>query len=158
MRARTLNQYCISKKLKKHYMTFQTKQGKWFAVISPSGICVVFVKVILVFAKEPCKIEVIIKMINNSKTIIEKNCILMNETFNSQFNQCPIIWMFHIRALNSGKRKTLRMQFTYCIERQKFEFWGAPRKEIFKRLQRRRINYSNGIRTQNQLIRTQTLI
>ena len=78
-------------------MTFQTKQGKWFAVISPSGICVVFVKVILVFAKEPCKIEVIIKMINNSKTIIEKNCILMNETFNSQFNQCHVIWMFHIR-------------------------------------------------------------
>ena len=30
-----------------------------------------------------------------------KKQILMNAFFNSQFNYCPVIWMYHSRALNS---------------------------------------------------------
>ena len=32
---------------------------------------------------------------------ISKRCILMNSFFNSQFNYCPLIWMFHSRSINS---------------------------------------------------------
>ena len=32
---------------------------------------------------------------------LQKGQILMNAFFNSQFNYCPVIWMFHSRALNN---------------------------------------------------------
>ena len=32
---------------------------------------------------------------------ISKRCILMNTFFNSQFNYCPLVWMFHSRSINN---------------------------------------------------------
>ena len=31
----------------------------------------------------------------------EKKCILMNSFFTSQFNYCPLVWMFHSRTVNN---------------------------------------------------------
>ena len=36
---------------------------------------------------------------------ISKRCILTNSFFNSQFNYCPLVWMFHSRSIN--KRLTV---------------------------------------------------
>ena len=30
-----------------------------------------------------------------------KRCILMNSFFNSQFNYCPLVWIFHSRSINN---------------------------------------------------------
>ena len=32
---------------------------------------------------------------------ISKRSILMNSFFNSQFNYCPLVWMFHSRSINN---------------------------------------------------------
>ena len=32
---------------------------------------------------------------------ISKRRILMNSFFNSQFNYCPLVWMFHSRSINN---------------------------------------------------------
>ena len=32
---------------------------------------------------------------------ISKNLILMNSFFNSQFNYCPLVWMFYSRSINN---------------------------------------------------------
>ena len=32
---------------------------------------------------------------------ISKRRILMNSFFNSQFNYCPLVWMFHSRSVNN---------------------------------------------------------
>ena len=34
---------------------------------------------------------------------LPKRRILMNAFFKAQFNYCPVIWMFHSRALNNKK-------------------------------------------------------
>ena len=32
---------------------------------------------------------------------LSKRQILMNSFFNSQFNYCPLVWMFHSRSVNN---------------------------------------------------------
>ena len=32
---------------------------------------------------------------------ISKRCILVNSFFNSQFNYCALVWMFHSRSINN---------------------------------------------------------
>ena len=36
---------------------------------------------------------------------LQKRRILMNAFFNSQFNYCPVIWMFYSRTLNNKKNR-----------------------------------------------------
>ena len=45
---------------------------------------------------------------------LEENYMLMNAFFSSQFNYCPVIWMFLSRALNN-KRKRLHERCLHVI-------------------------------------------
>ena len=45
-----------------------------------------------------------------------KRRILLNVFFDSQFNYCPLIWMFHSRNLNKKNKETLRALFTAHVQ------------------------------------------
>ena len=51
---------------------------------------------------------------------ISKRCILINSFFNSQFNYCPLVWMFHSRLINSKinclHERVLRNDFKSSVE------------------------------------------
>ena len=45
---------------------------------------------------------------------IRKKCIVMSSFFSSQFNYCPLVWMFHSPSINN-KINRLHESLAFCI-------------------------------------------
>ena len=55
---------------------------------------------------------------------LDRRCIVMKAFIESQFNYCPLIWIFHSRTLNNKIKKALRTVYSDC----KSSFCELPEK------------------------------